>query len=78
MMDNMAKKLLRIHSYHNIFPLDGSSEFIKIHLLNYQTPLFLHAKVFLNTLDNLCDDEQRKMFYEPALRGEILGSYAQT
>jgi len=34
--------------------------------------------MFLTTLDNLCDEEQRKEFYEPALQGKILGCYAQT
>jgi acyl-CoA oxidase len=34
--------------------------------------------MFLKTLENLCDEEQRKVLYEPALRGEIIGCYAQT
>lgn len=74
----MAKKFLRIHSYHDLIPLDGSQEVVKAVLLTYQTPLSLHAQMFLTTLDNLCDEEQRKRFYEPAARGEMLGCYAQT
>ena len=77
-MEHMGRKVLRLHQYHNIFPLDGSVEILKTHLLNYQTPLSLHAQMFLTTLDNLCDEEQRKRFYEPAVRGEIIGCYAQT
>ncbi len=65
----MTKKLLRIHSYNDIFPLNGSSETIKPHFVTYQTPLSLHGMMFLTTLDNLCDEEQRKLFYEPALKG---------
>ena len=34
--------------------------------------------MFQKTLENLCDEEQRKEFYEPTRRGEILGCYAQT
>ena len=43
-----------------------------------QFPLGLHDFMFLSTLRNLCDDEQRKTILEPAERGEILGCYAQT
>jgi hypothetical protein len=69
MMETMAKKLLRFHSYHHLFPLNGSSEVIKMHLMTYANPLSLHGLMFLTTLDNLCDEEQRKLFYEPAVRG---------
>ena len=41
-------------------------------------PLSLHCLMFLKTLENLCDEEQRKLFYEPALKAEIIGCYAQT
>jgi len=34
--------------------------------------------MFLSTLSNLCDEEQVKMFLQPALKGEIIGCYAQT
>ena len=34
--------------------------------------------MFLTTLRNLCDEEQQKMFLEPALKGQITGCYAQT
>lgn len=74
----MAQKLLRLHSYHRLFPAVGSMESTKLHFLTYATPLSLHTVMFLTTLDNLCDEEQRKRIYEPAVRGEILGCYAQT
>ena len=69
MMTVMSRKLLRLHEYHDVFSLDGSAEVIKTHLFNYQMPLSLHGQMFLTTLDNLCDEEQRKRFYESALRG---------
>ena len=69
MMDHMGKKVIRLSENHNYFPLDGSAETVKVVLLNYQMPLSLHALMLLTTLDNLCDEEQRKRFYEPALRG---------
>jgi acyl-CoA oxidase len=78
MMAEMGRKALRFFSYHNEFPLTAKSEVIKTLLLNYQTPLSLHNQMFLTTLDNLCDEEQRSQFLEPARRGEILGCYAQT
>jgi acyl-CoA oxidase len=34
--------------------------------------------MFMTTLNNLCSEEQEKMFLQPALKGEILGCYAQT
>ena len=34
--------------------------------------------MFLITLNNLCTDKQRELFYEPALQGRIRGCYAQT
>lgn len=54
-MEAMGKKVLRIHSYHNIFPLDGSNEIDKIKFLTYQSPLSLHGLMFLKTLENLCN-----------------------
>ena len=78
MMDVMGKKMLRLSEYHNEFPLDGTAEVNKILFLNYQMPLTLHALMYLTTLDNLCDEEQRVRFYEPSLKGQMLGCYAQT
>lgn len=43
-----------------------------------QFPLGLHDFMFLATLRNLCDEQQRNTILEPAERGEILGCYAQT
>lgn len=34
--------------------------------------------MFLITLNNLCTDKQAKLFYEKAVKGEILGCYGQT
>jgi acyl-CoA oxidase len=34
--------------------------------------------MFVVTLRNLCTDKQKKMFYEPAMKAEIIGCYAQT
>lgn len=34
--------------------------------------------MFLITLRNLCDPQQQKTILEPAVRGEIIGCYAQT
>ena len=47
-------------------------------LFRSQVPLSLHLMMFITTLKNLCDDEQRKLFLEPTERGEIIGCYAQT
>ncbi len=76
-MERMAQKVYKFHEVNKL-PLDGSNETLKTLLFNYQMPLSLHGIMFLKTLQNLCDDEQRKTFYEPALRGEIIGCYAQT
>ena len=78
MMEVMGKKTLRFSQYHNYFPLDGTSQINKTLLVTYQMPLSLHCLMFLKTLENLCDEEQRKLFYEPALKAEIIGCYAQT
>ena len=78
MMEEMGKKTIRVSEYQKEFPLDGSAQTVKNILMTYQLPLNLHGMMFLKTLENLCDDEQRRQFYEPALKGKILGSYAQT
>ena len=41
-------------------------------------PFGLHKSMFLTTLYNQGTDEQRKAFWEPASRFEIIGCYAQT
>lgn len=41
-------------------------------------PMGLHKSMFLTTLYNQGTDEQRKVFYEPAAKYEIIGCYAQT
>ncbi|EPQ32450.1 uncharacterized protein PFL1_00646 [Pseudozyma flocculosa PF-1] len=41
-------------------------------------PFGLHKSMFLTTLYNQGDDEQRKAFWEPAKNYEIIGCYAQT
>jgi acyl-CoA oxidase len=75
MMTAYAKKILR---FHNFYPLDGSNEEIKSCIFTHAIPLSLHALMFIPTLHNLCNKEQEKLFLEPAIRGEILGCYAQT
>ncbi|KAI9259010.1 acyl-CoA dehydrogenase/oxidase [Phascolomyces articulosus] len=42
------------------------------------TPYSLHYGMFMPTLEGQCNEEQRKLFLEPALRHEIIGCYAQT
>jgi acyl-CoA oxidase len=74
-MTYYAKRLLR---FHDFYPLDGNNEVLKTNLFAHSMPLSLHGIMFLPTLHNLCDTEQQKLFLEPALRGEILGCYAQT
>lgn len=34
--------------------------------------------MFLITLNNLCTDKQAKLFYDKAVKGEMLGCYGQT
>lgn len=41
-------------------------------------PLSLHFFMFLITLNNLATDKQAKLFYDRAVKGEILGCYGQT
>ncbi len=41
-------------------------------------PLSLHFFMFLITLNNLSTDKQAKLFYDKAVKGEILGCYGQT
>ncbi|KAI9259026.1 acyl-CoA dehydrogenase/oxidase C-terminal [Phascolomyces articulosus] len=47
-------------------------------LYDQPSPYSLHYTMFLPTLKNQCNDEQIKLFYERALRHEIIGCYAQT
>jgi len=54
-----TQKLLRIHEYTDMFKLDGTSELFKILSYTYHLPLSLHAVMFLNTLQNFCDEEQQ-------------------
>lgn len=70
-----AKKLLR---YHELFPFEYYFKEREQLFFSEQMPLSLHFYMFLITLNNLCSEEQEKMFLQPALRGEILGCYAQT
>lgn len=60
---------MRLHEFHDQFPLDGSVELFKVNAFVFATPFSLHGLMFLNTLANLCDEEQEKLFYQPALRG---------
>lgn len=41
-------------------------------------PLGLHWIMFIPTLQNQCDEEQTEWWLFKALKGEILGTYAQT
>ena len=75
MMTAYAKKMIQFHSH---FPLDGTNEDLKTSIFCHATPLSLHGLMFIKTLQNLCDEEQDKLFLQPALRGEITGCYAQT
>ena len=70
-----AKKLIR---YHELFDFDYFMKLKESALFSEQMPLSLNFFMFLITLNNLCTEKQEKLFYEPAVRGEILGCYAQT
>ncbi|KAG2226088.1 hypothetical protein INT45_011705 [Circinella minor] len=52
------------------------------HIVNFlydqPSPYSLHYTMFVPTLANQCNEEQKKVFYERALRHEIIGCYAQT
>ncbi|KAK4049214.1 hypothetical protein OIO90_005503 [Microbotryomycetes sp. JL221] len=47
-------------------------------LLDWPAAFGLHRSMFSATLYNQGTEEQRKLFYEPASRYEIIGCYAQT
>ena len=38
----------------------------------------MHFYMFIITLNNLCTDKQKELFYEPSIQGKIRGCYAQT
>lgn len=40
--------------------------------------LSLHCGMFISTLELLCNENQKKKYYERAKKNEILGCYAQT
>lgn len=56
MMNVSAKKIMRLHEFHNRFPLDGSTEILKAKLFVYGVPFSMHGLMFLSTLSNLCDE----------------------
>ncbi|KAG2177304.1 hypothetical protein INT43_007961 [Umbelopsis isabellina] len=47
-------------------------------LWDQSSPFSLHSSMFLPTLKNQTNDEQKKLFLEPALKHQIIGCYAQT
>ncbi|KAI8142051.1 acyl-CoA dehydrogenase/oxidase [Fennellomyces sp. T-0311] len=47
-------------------------------LYDQASPYHLHYVMFMPTLEGQCNEEQRKLFLEPAKRMEIIGCYAQT
>lgn len=74
-MEVMAHKVVR---YYELFGEGPEARKYKDFFFNEQAPLSLHYSMFMTTLRNLCTEKQRKMFLEPAERGEIFGCYAQT
>jgi acyl-CoA oxidase len=77
------KDLMMIHSKKlirqlEIFKFDPVLKLKDTLFFSEQIPLSLHFFMFLMQLKNLCSEEQLKTIYEPALRGEIIGCYAQT
>lgn len=62
MIKRYAEKFMRFHEYHDRYPLDGSTEILKLSFLNFGIPLSLHGLMFLTTLRNLCTEEQVKLF----------------
>lgn len=58
-----AKKLIR---YSEVFPLNQYTSGGKNIFFEEQLPLGLHDFMFLITLRNLCDEEQRRTILEPA------------
>lgn len=70
-----AKKLLQHHSHYEFDYEMKNREGV---FFSEQLPLSLHFYMFLITLSNLCTEKQVEMFLKPALKGEILGCYAQT
>lgn len=70
-----ARKLIRLHQF---FEFDYFTKIRESSLFAEQMPLSLHFMMFLVTLNNLCTDKQAKLFYDRAVKGEILGCYAQT
>lgn len=70
-----ARKLIKFHQF---FEFDYFNKLRESTMFAEQMPLSLHFFMFLVTLNNLCTDKQTKLFYERAVKGEILGCYAQT
>ncbi|CAO3698935.1 unnamed protein product [Rhizopus stolonifer] len=47
-------------------------------LFDQSSPFTLHYSMFIPTLKSQTNDEQKKLFLEPALNHQIIGCYAQT
>lgn len=41
-------------------------------------PFGLHRSMFITTIENMCTDEQKEKWLQPAMNYEIIGCYAQT
>ncbi|KAJ1346026.1 hypothetical protein KIN20_000692 [Parelaphostrongylus tenuis] len=77
-LDNSCRKVkhryselryfLRTRSFLLIRPIVGVEGY----------PLALHILMFVPTLQNQCDDEQKERWLTKAMRTEIVGTYAQT
>ncbi|KAI9278626.1 acyl-CoA dehydrogenase/oxidase C-terminal [Phascolomyces articulosus] len=69
------RRFLELAKEHNWDPED---EKIVHGLYDQPSPYRLHYIMFIPTLEGQSNDEQRKLFLEPAKRDEIIGCYAQT
>lgn len=76
--DNMLVQAQKIIKFYDKVEFDLWTKFKETSLFNEQLPLSLHFTMFLITLNNLCTEKQGKLFFERAVKGEILGCYGQT
>ena len=70
-----GKRLQQLSVKHN---WDYTDYAIAIDLIGEPTPYGLHATMFFIALRDQTTPEQQKLWYEPALKYEIIGCYAQT
>ena len=71
----VARRLVELEKEH-VFTQD---EFTWLrHMIDDLGPISLHYIMFITGLRDGCNEEQAKMFLEPAEKGLIIGCYAQT